>query len=318
MTPAVICSPRFASFLHLSSPSHKSSTFHTHVHIFSPVCLLLSSHRRIICADHCCFSAWISSSSAWMNSYQIKLALADSDLPAPPLHIPPHTGIPRARNTPPHLLADTSPSILLSVFWLLAPPVIWGAPAECWGASVALGGSPKNPCGPLCMHSQRAWIFSDLAKTSPCFLWERGFESDSGRNLTKCWVVDFPAHCVLTLNRVGMHLILKRCKRALSETFAMLLNISHVSYLLILTPALAKKLHKVSFYFPMMYSARILGELCFFSPSLPLPFSVSVRSCVSDLWDACRLLPGEARCAHPTQTGSQNKDSATCAEFTSN
>lgn len=81
-----------------------------------------------------------------------------------------------------------------------------------------------------------------------------------------------------------------------------------------------EKNHKVSFYISVIYSAKILGELYifFFLFSLSLGVSVSVRSCVSDLWDACRLLPREARCTHPTQTGSQNNDSAACVEFTSN
>lgn len=52
-------------------------------------------------------------------------------------------------------------------------------------------------------------------------------------------------------------------------------------------------------------------------PFLP-SVCMSMRRCVSDLLDAFRLLPREPRCAHPTQTGSQNNDSATCAEFTSN
>ena len=77
-----------------------SSTFHTHVYIIFPLPVFFS-HWYIICADRCCFSAWISSSSAWMNSHQIKLALTDSDLTTPPLHIPPHTRLPRVHTASP-------------------------------------------------------------------------------------------------------------------------------------------------------------------------------------------------------------------------
>lgn len=53
---------------------------------------VFSSHQWIICPDHYCFSAWLSSSSTWMSSYQIKKTLSD---PHHPLHHPtpgsPHT-----------------------------------------------------------------------------------------------------------------------------------------------------------------------------------------------------------------------------------
>lgn len=42
-----------------------------------------------------------------------------------------------------------------------------------------------------------------------------------------------------------------------------------------------KKLNKVSFYFPVIYSARILGERIFFSLlSLPLSVFASAELCV--------------------------------------
>lgn len=58
-----------------------------------------SSSLCSLCADHCSLSAWLSSSSAWMNSYQIKRAFTDSDLPTSPR--------PHPDTRPPSLLTPT-------------------------------------------------------------------------------------------------------------------------------------------------------------------------------------------------------------------
>lgn len=137
----VFKAPHDASFPCL--PSSVTNHLHsTHASIYFPLSVF-SSHRCIICAYHCCFSAWFSSSSAWMNSYQIKLALADSDLPTPPLHAPPHTRIPRVHPS----LSSPTP-LLLSFFWHFGSFCHLRGPAEHWGASVAQGGCPKIPVGP--------------------------------------------------------------------------------------------------------------------------------------------------------------------------
>lgn len=112
----VFKAPHDASFLRLPS-SVTNHLFRSHVHIFSPVCLLLSPVYNL--CDHCCFSAWFSSSSAWMNSDQIKLALTDSDLPSPSPAYTTHTRIPRVHTLLSSLFANTSPSIRLLTFRLL-------------------------------------------------------------------------------------------------------------------------------------------------------------------------------------------------------
>lgn len=72
-----------------------------HTSIYSPPSVS-SSHRCIICADHYCFSARLSSSSTWMSSYQIKKALTDSDLLAPPhTYTTPHQ-VPQGLHTHAH------------------------------------------------------------------------------------------------------------------------------------------------------------------------------------------------------------------------
>lgn len=122
MTPAVMFSkhpvmPPFFPFL--PPPSRIICIPLTRPYIFPPVCLLLSPVYNL--CDHCCFSAWFSSSSAWMNSYPIKLALTGSDLPSPS---PRHTPTPGSLGSPPR-----APSLLQHLcfalsFDILAPSVI--------------------------------------------------------------------------------------------------------------------------------------------------------------------------------------------------
>lgn len=103
MTPAVMFSKHPVMPLFFGSSPLSQIIYIPHTpSIYFPRSVF-SSHWCIICAHQCCFSAWFSSSSAWMHSYQIKLALTDSDLPAPPQHIPPHTRIPGVPSLHHHL-----------------------------------------------------------------------------------------------------------------------------------------------------------------------------------------------------------------------
>lgn len=112
-TPAIMFSknlvmPLFSSFPPLSQIYITNTHTHTHSDIF--LLSVFSSHRCITCAYQYCLSARFSCSSAWMHSYQIKLALTDSDLPAPPQQTPPRTRTPGV----PSRFTSTSP--LLSFF----------------------------------------------------------------------------------------------------------------------------------------------------------------------------------------------------------
>lgn len=182
MTPAVMFSKHPMMPLFSVLPPLSQIIYIPHTSIYFPLSVF-SSHRCIICAYHCCFSAWVSSSSAWMNSDQIKLALTDSDLPAPPLYIPPHTRNPRV-HPPTHSLSLYLRQHLsfYPSFDISSPSVIWGVPLSAevfqWHK-----GEPKNPCRPLCIHSQRYWIFSDFAKIKMWPSTEKG-----SVNFTPPWI----------------------------------------------------------------------------------------------------------------------------------
>lgn len=117
----VFKAPHYTSFLCLPSSvtNHLNST-HTSIYFPLPV---FPSHWCIIRADRCCFSAWISSSFAWMNSYQIK---AGTHWVWPPCIYHPTPGSLRSSH-PPLLLTDTSPSIRLLTFRLLL-----SSERPCW------------------------------------------------------------------------------------------------------------------------------------------------------------------------------------------
>ena len=124
------------------SPSPVTNHLHSkHTPIYSPQSVF-SSHRCIICAYHYCFSTWFSSSSARMNSYQIKLT--PTSLP-PSACTTPH----RDPKGPPPTSLSLSLSFSLYEHLSFYPSFdISGSfchlrgPAERWGALVARGGEP--------------------------------------------------------------------------------------------------------------------------------------------------------------------------------
>lgn len=152
-----------------------------HIHCYiSPS--VFSSHRWIICADRCCFSAWLSSSSAWMNSNQIKLALAVSDLAAPLLPPrPPHATVPRV----PHPYLS---STLLSFFWHLGSFCHLRRPVERRGA-VAQEGAHQS-LQPHTVYIHKGGREGIIFNHSNMSLLRREFAFCFYIQITKC--LDFP------------------------------------------------------------------------------------------------------------------------------
>lgn len=258
MTPAIMFSknlvmPLFSSF----PPLSQIYIPHTHTHTRPDISTLsvFSTHRCITCAYQCCLSAWFSRSSAWMHSYQIKLALTDSDLPAPPQQIPPHTRIPGVLS----LFTSTSPSFDIS-----APSVILEVPLSAVVVQWHKRGGPKVPAGPYVYIHKAPEYFLILQRHIAMLSVRRivwiSLQHDYHNRLRCRFCSDSPVFIRLYAGCEN-HLKYMRSFLPFSWVYCMF-------HLYLLWPQLCKKkkkkLNKVSFYFSVIYSARILGELIFF------------------------------------------------------
>lgn len=152
-----------------------------------------------------------------MNSYQIKLALTDSDLPAPPLHIPLLTGIPRVHTPAPLSLLfcqhlSCYPSFDISALSVMLE-VLLSAEVLQWydgGSSKFLAGPRVNSHrGPECfLMLQR---FSCVATEKGSFIFTKIF--------TKCYIVGFSFFGkILHLTCREKNLKCTRCKFKISKT----------------------------------------------------------------------------------------------------
>lgn len=244
---------------HLLLPlCHQSSTFRTRPR--SSLCLCLS--LVLICADRWCFSAWRASSSAWMNSDQIKLALTDSDLPGPPLISPPPTRVLRVHT----LLFSWPTPLFLFLFWHFSSFCHLGGPAECWGASVAQKGVQIFPAG--------SYLFTKVLNT----FWSCNM------------VLPFYFFIQFKSGHKMLEMLVWLCVHPRCETlkkkkynYASYIDFSHF---IMFSPKRWKKFLIKLVYLSVMYSARILGEL------YP-PTSLSVWVCR----DACQICEMPVGCS---------------------